>query len=84
MTQPSVFADLQNADPQGRVRLICAGTVLDLAQQHIRLNDGLQLTLYCEDMEVDGVVRFSNDEQIWVAVIDWQAIRRKEPDIVGG
>ena len=75
MTNPRVFADFHNADAQGRLRLNCIGTVEDLAQQQIVLRDGITLTVYSEELEVEGVVHYSTDENVWVAVIDWGAIR---------
>jgi hypothetical protein len=82
MDSPRVFADFHNADSQGRLRLNCIGTVEDLAQQHIVLRDGLWLTLYSEDLQVDGEVRYSPEEHLWVAVVDWNAIRRVESEPV--
>ncbi len=79
MKKPRVFADFHNADAQGRLRLNCAGTVEDLACQKIFLKEGQSLILYSEDLEVDGVVRFSQKENLWVAVIDWDAIREVVP-----
>jgi len=75
MNNLRVFADFHNADVHGRLRLNCIGTIEDLAHQHIVLRDGLALTLYSEELEVEGVVQYSMDENLWVAVIDWQAIR---------
>jgi hypothetical protein len=75
MSHPKVFADFHNADAQGRLRLNCIGTVEDLAQQQIVLRDGLPLMFYSEELEVEGVVQYSTDENVWVAVIDWRAIR---------
>ena len=75
MNHPKVFADFHNADAKGRLRLNCIGTVEDLAQQQIVLRDGLSLTLYSEELQVDGIVQYSTDENVWVAVIDWNAIR---------
>jgi hypothetical protein len=51
------------------------GTVEDVAHQHIVLRDGLCLTLYSEESEVEGLVRYSTEEHLWVAVIDWHAIK---------
>ncbi len=82
MDKPRVFADFHNADIQGRLRLNCIGTVEDLAHQQIALRDGLLLTLYSEDLEVDGLVRYSTEENLWVAVIDWNAIRRVESESI--
>jgi hypothetical protein len=75
VNHPKVFADFHNADAKGRLRLNCIGTVEDLAQQQIVLRDGLSLILYSEDLEVEGVVQYSTDENVWVAIIDWNAIR---------
>ncbi len=75
MSKPKVYADFHNADVQGRLRLNCVGTVEDLAQQQIVLRDGLLLTLYSEELEVDGQVQYSTEENLWVAVIDWDAIK---------
>jgi len=79
MNNPKVFVDFHNADKQGRLRLNCVGTVEDLAQQQIVLKDGLALTLYSEELEVEGVVEYSTDERVWVAVIDWSAIKDVGP-----
>ena len=79
MNKPRVFADFHNADAQGRLRLNCVGTVEDLTCQKIVLKEGQSLILYSEDLEVDGVVRYSQKENLWVAVIDWDAIREVTP-----
>ena len=70
-----VYADFHNADSAGRLRLNCVGTVQDLARQHIALQEGLRLTLYSEELEVEGEVLYSGEENLWVAAIDWAAIR---------
>jgi hypothetical protein len=74
MITPRVFADFHNADAEGRLRLNCIGTIEDLANQSIELRDGQLLTIYSEDLEVDGVVQFSEEEKLWVAAIDWDRI----------
>lgn len=78
MNRPRVFADFHNADPQGRLRLNCVGTIEDLAKQKIELHAGLGLTLYSEDLETDGSVEFSNLEKLWVAAIDWNAVHSSD------
>jgi hypothetical protein len=77
MPGPTVYADFQNADTRGRVRLNCVGTIRDLAEKRILLSEGLRLTLSDDDLEVEGDVHFAEDEQLWVAVIDWNAIRQR-------
>ena len=73
-----VFADFNNADVQGRLRLNCNGTLEDLAQQQITLREQQWLTLYSEDLEVEAQVAFSTEENVWVALIDWAAIKRQQ------
>ncbi len=84
MGKPKIYADFHNADSQGRLRLNCIGTSEDLARQGVELRDGLVLKLYSDDLNergepdellVDGVVSFSDQEHCWVAAIDWSAIR---------
>jgi hypothetical protein len=50
-----------------------------LSCQKILLQDGQSLVLYSEDLEVDGIVQYSEEENLWVAVIDWDAIREVTP-----
>jgi hypothetical protein len=82
MSGPRVYADFQNADPAGRLRLNCAGTVRDLARQGVELREGLALTLYSDDTDDDGPAELVADGIVersaegWVARIDWDAIRR--------
>ena len=75
MNSLRVFADFHNTDPKGRLRLNCVGTVEDFACQKISLRDGQSLILYSEELEVDGVVQYSKEENLWIVVIDWDAIR---------
>jgi hypothetical protein len=72
--KPKVYADFQNADEQGRLRLNCVGTLVDLSRQGIELSVGRSLILYSEDLEVAGVVEYSEAERIWVGRIDWEEI----------
>lgn len=83
MVKPKVYADFHNADANGRLRLNCVGTVEDLARQGVALRDGMPLAIYSDDLDaegrldellVDGVVSFSDEEHCWVAAIDWSAI----------
>ncbi len=81
---PRVYADFQNLDDSNRLRLTCAGTVHDLERLGLRLIEGLALTLYSDDeddagrpdeLQVEGVVHYDDEQECWVAAIDWKAIR---------
>lgn len=82
MITPRVFADFHNTDAEGRLRLNCIGTIEDLANQSIELQDGQLITVYSEDLEVDGMVQFSEEEKLWVAAINWDRIRQIEDFVV--
>jgi hypothetical protein len=75
MSRPLVYADFHNADAGGRLRLNSIGTIRDLSRQGITLRQGLPLILHDEELEADAEVSFSPDEHLWVAAIDWDAIR---------
>jgi hypothetical protein len=81
MRHPRIFADFHNADEQGRIRLNCVGTIEDLSCQNIKLQNGKLLTIYSEELEVDGAMQYSEEESLWVAVIDWKQIRQVD-DII--
>ncbi len=75
MNKLRIFADFHNADVQGRVRLSCAGTTADLKRHGTVLRDGQPLIIYSEELEVEGIVHYSEEEKLWTAIIDWNAIR---------
>jgi hypothetical protein len=82
MNYPRIFADFHNADEQGRLRINCVGTIEDLSRQNIKLQDGKLLAFYDEELEVDGVVQYSEEESLWVAAIDWKQIKQVEDMLV--
>ncbi|QDV35091.1 hypothetical protein [Tautonia plasticadhaerens] len=83
MDTPTVFADFHNADPRGRLRLNCRGTAEDLARHRLELSDGMRLVLSDDELEADGRVLFSAEENLWVAEIDWDAIRPSGGEAAG-
>lgn len=83
MSTLRIYADFQNLD-DNRLRLTCAGTIEDLAQQGIELREGLALTFYMDDADdsgrsdpllAEGIVHYQEEERTWVASIDWSALR---------
>lgn len=69
-----IYADFNNADEAGRVRLNTDGTVADLKSQSKTLSVGQRLKISDGEIEAEGVVEFSDEEKIWVARIDWKQI----------
>ena len=90
MAGPKIYADFQNLDDFYRLRLTSTGTLEDLKQSHIDLQEGLVLTFYTDDTDdlgqpdelyVEGAVHYDGDEQCWVATVDWSALRHASEDI---
>lgn len=77
MTKPTIYADFNNADPRGCLRLNGIGTIQDLARTGVQLREGLQLVVHDEELEADGEAHFSPEERVWVARINWQKVRSK-------
>ncbi|MBX9583581.1 MAG: hypothetical protein K2X87_25040 [Gemmataceae bacterium] len=75
MAPLTLYADFNNADAEGRVRLNGAGTLSDLARLGVRLRDGLPLTIHDEGLAADGEVVYSPSEGVWTARIDWSLVR---------
>jgi hypothetical protein len=79
MAVPVITADFNNADVLGRLRLNLIGSIRDFAHLGVRLVDGLRIVASDGELEADGEVVYSTEEHIWVAKIDWKAIRRLAP-----
>lgn len=74
---PHLFADFNNADKLGRVRLNTRGTRDDLVALGITLYDGMPVILDDrEEIVADAIVRHCPTEG-WVAEVDWQAIENR-------
>jgi hypothetical protein len=78
-----IYADFMKIDDQ-RLILTCWGTYRDLCRAGVCLEEGQEVTFYCdsdvhEDLEVEGVVSFwpegRDGQGCWVAQIDTAAIR---------
>jgi hypothetical protein len=76
MAVPVITADFNNADKLGRLRLSIIGATRDFARLGIRLENGLRIIASDGELEADAEVVYSPEEHIWVAKIDWKAIRR--------
>jgi hypothetical protein len=74
MSLPKIFADFNNADTEGRIRLNTNGSLRDIA--NIQLYNGLEVILNdADELEATGIIEFSQTENIWVAKIDWDNIK---------
>jgi len=60
-----IYADFNNKDPDGYVRLNTIGTIADLARTSILLEDGTQFIVCDGDLVAGIIVRSSGAEGIW-------------------
>ena len=73
-TRPTIRVDFQNADPSGHVRLNTRVSLEDLEGIDMTEREGLHVRLESDELAADGVVRYSEREQIWVAELDWTSV----------
>lgn len=72
----TIYADFQNADADGYVRLNTAGTLTDLAVGGLALLDGLRVNLSDGELKAEAVVVSPGSEGVWRARIDWAGLRQ--------
>jgi hypothetical protein len=81
-----IYADLMKVDHQGRLRLICRGTLQDLEKYSLKLSHGMKLVFYNDDVNddgqkddliVEGVVEFDPETKEFVGRIDWDKIKNE-------
>ena len=84
MSIAKIYADFQNLDDFNRLRLTCAGTLEEVANQGIELKEGMSLIFYTDDVDdqgqsdellAEGSIHYNENEHCWVASIDWSALR---------
>lgn len=65
MSIKKIYADFNNRDSEGYLRLNCVGTESDLLHQSIDLHDGMRLIAYDGDISAEIVVRSPGGERVW-------------------
>ena len=79
-----IYADFMKTDLEDRLVLTTRGTADDLIRLNLKLETGLRLTFYNhdedsegnrDDLVVEGMVEHDDENDQWVAVIDWSAIK---------
>lgn len=75
---PKIFADFNNADEKGRLRLNTNGSIDSIQKNQVDMKQGLNVLLDDNDsLQAVGNLEFSDEENIWVARIDWDSINKK-------
>ncbi len=68
--KPRIWVDFHKSDALGRVRLNTVGTIESLNSLGLVLRSGLDATLYCFEREQDGEVAYSEEEHLWVGLLN--------------
>jgi len=91
-----IYADFQKSDRLGDdtfLILTTRGTMQDLAKQGLEFCEGLQVMLYADDLDKNGVydeleadaeIRWSEDHKCWIGVIDTTKIRHTSDRLKAG
>ena len=66
----TIYADLNNVDEEGCIRLNCVQTLDDIETQGIKLKDGLKIKLKDGDLVAEGRVMYSKVESIWTVLVE--------------
>jgi hypothetical protein len=45
-----------------------------LCDRGVQLVNGLKLIVHNEELETEAIVEYSEEEKLWVAVIDWDKL----------
>ena len=73
--KPKIYGDFQNVDDFRRIRLL-ESSHEEADRQGVVFKDGMEIEVTdTHSLSADGIVRFSDLENIWVAEIDWKKIR---------
>ena len=62
------------------VRLDTVGSLADINRLHEHLVEEMRVVLYEDEFEVDGVLRFDRNWNIWIGIPDWSTKRDRSRD----
>lgn len=72
-----IYADFNDCDEEGRVRLNTVGSLRDIKQHENILEEGMKVLLFMKDeFEVYGTLAF---EEIWLGIPDFSTMRYYNP-----
>jgi hypothetical protein len=60
-----IYADFNNRDAQGHLRLNCVGTISDLIEQSLEFHDGMRLLASDGDISAEIIVLSPGEEHVW-------------------
>lgn len=66
----TIYADFNNVDEEGCIRLNCTQTLNDVETQSIQLKPGLKIKLTDGELVAEGRVMYSKIESIWTVLVE--------------
>jgi len=70
-----IYADFNNRNEDGFVRLTVVGSERDLTKYETSLTEGINVILYDEELEIDATLKRDPRLNIWLGVPDWTTRR---------
>ena len=70
-----IYADFNNCEEDGKVRLNTNGSLNDLCKAKTRIRTGMWVWLYDEDFEVESKLEYHQKWQIWLGEPNWSTIQ---------
>lgn len=70
-----VYADFNNMDEAGRIRLNTFGTTGDIQKLSLRLVEGMSMVVSDGEIIAKGKVEFSSEENIWVLKVSEDTVQ---------
>ena len=78
--KPKIYGDFNDGEELGRIRLL-EPSLEYIDRLGLTLKDGMEIEVDDgEELSADGIVHFSDLENIWVAEIDWKKLRYKDEE----
>jgi hypothetical protein len=73
-----IYADFNNCEEDGKVRLNSRGSLDDLSQVKNKIRSSMLVWIYDEELEVETELQYSQKWKIWLGEPNWSTIRYEE------
>lgn len=70
-----IYADFNNCEENGKVRLNTNGSLSDLFQVKNKIHPDMLVWLYDEEFEVETKLEYDRQWQLWLGEPNWSTIR---------
>ncbi|MCZ6681058.1 MAG: hypothetical protein O7E52_27880 [Candidatus Poribacteria bacterium] len=70
-----IYADFNNCEENGKVRLNTNGSLSDLSEVNDKIHPDMSVWLYDEEFEVEAKLEYNQKWKIWLGAPNWSTIR---------